>query len=78
MISTTVHRIQAHNDLSSSGALEQMGQISLQENPFLTRKSTQTLFLCKEQLRFFHCLEIVKGWLVPSMAEDPPLLRTGK
>jgi hypothetical protein len=31
-----VHRIQAHNDLSCSGALEQMGQISLQENPFIS------------------------------------------
>jgi hypothetical protein len=35
------------------------------------RAYTDVLFLCKAELRFFHCLEIVTGWLVPSAAEDP-------
>jgi hypothetical protein len=29
---------------------------------------TQVLFLCKAELGFFHFLEIVTGWLLPSAA----------
>jgi hypothetical protein len=33
------------------------------------RACTQVLFLCKAELRFFHFLEIVTGWLVPSAGQ---------
>jgi len=33
------------------------------------RPSTQALLLLKAQLQFFHSLEIVTGWLVPSTQE---------
>jgi len=35
------------------------------------RACTQVLFLCKAELGFFHFLEIVTGWLLPSTSEDP-------
>ncbi len=50
------------------------------------RACTQVLFLRKEELGFFHFLEIVTGrlrtfpvqaWLVHSTAEDPFCLKTG-
>ncbi len=34
------------------------------------RACTQVLFLGKAELGFFHFLEIVTGWLVPSIGED--------
>jgi hypothetical protein len=34
---------------------------------------TQVLFLRKAEMGFFHILEIVTGWLVPSTAENPAL-----
>jgi hypothetical protein len=34
---------------------------------------TQVLFLCKAELGFFHFLEIVKGWLVPSAGQKIPV-----
>jgi hypothetical protein len=42
------------------------------------RACTQVLFLLEAQLRFFHFLEIVTGWLVPSTQEgtDGSMLRT--
>jgi hypothetical protein len=47
-------------------------------NMYRRRACTLVLFLLKAELRFFHFLEIVTGWLlVPSTAEDPTLLKTG-
>jgi hypothetical protein len=34
---------------------------------------TQVLFLCKAELGFFHCLEIVTIWLVPSAGQKIPV-----
>jgi hypothetical protein len=39
------------------------------------RACTQVLFLHKAELGFFHFLEIVTGWLVPSTSEDLSLLK---
>jgi hypothetical protein len=36
------------------------------------RACTQVLFLCKAELGFFHFLEIVTGWLVPSALLEKP------
>ncbi len=36
------------------------------------RACTQGLFLCKAELGFFHFLEIVTGWLVPSVGQKIP------
>ncbi len=36
------------------------------------RACTQVLFLCKAELGFFHFLEIVTGWLVPSDVLENP------
>jgi hypothetical protein len=33
------------------------------------RAGTHVLFLCKAELGFFHFLEIVTGWLVPSVSQ---------
>jgi len=37
------------------------------------RAYTQVLFLHKAELGFFHCLEIVTGWLVPSAGQKIPV-----
>jgi hypothetical protein len=37
------------------------------------RACTQVLFLSKAELEFFHFLEMVKGWLVPSTGQKIPL-----
>jgi hypothetical protein len=37
------------------------------------RACTQVCFLCKAELRFFHFLEIVTGWVVPSARKKIPL-----
>ncbi len=37
------------------------------------RASTQVLFLRKAELAFFHFLEIVTGWLVPSPGQKIPV-----
>ncbi len=37
------------------------------------RAYTQVLFLRKAELGFFHCLEIVTGWLVPSAGQKIPV-----
>ncbi len=37
------------------------------------RACTQVLFLTKAELEFFHFLEMVKGWLVPSTSQKIPL-----
>jgi hypothetical protein len=37
------------------------------------KASTQFLFLCKAELGFFHFLEIVTGWLVPSAGHKIPV-----
>jgi len=34
---------------------------------------TQVLFLLKVELGFFHFLEIVRGWLVPSAGQKIPI-----
>ncbi len=36
------------------------------------RACTQVLFLCKAELGFFHFLEIVTGWLLPSARQKIP------
>jgi len=36
------------------------------------RACTWVLFLSKAELGFFHFLEIVTSWLLPSSTEDPP------
>ncbi len=42
------------------------------------RAYTQVLFLRKAELGFFHFLEIVTGWLVPSAGQKiPAQLKTG-
>jgi len=38
------------------------------------RACTQVLSLCRAELKFFHFLEIVTGWLVPSTGEKIPVL----
>jgi len=37
------------------------------------RACTQVLFLSKAELEFFHFLEMVKGWLVPSTGQKIPV-----
>jgi hypothetical protein len=37
------------------------------------RACAQVLFLCQPELGFFHSLEIVTGWLVPSAGQKIPL-----
>jgi len=37
------------------------------------RAYTQVLFLCKAELGFFHILEIVTCWLVPSAGQKIPV-----
>jgi hypothetical protein len=37
------------------------------------RACTHVLFLCKAELGFFHFLEIVTGWLVPSASQKIPV-----
>jgi hypothetical protein len=37
------------------------------------RASVQARFLCKAELGFFHFLEIVTGWLVPSTGQKIPV-----
>jgi hypothetical protein len=37
------------------------------------RACTQALFLSKAELGFFHFLEIVTGWLVPSIGQKIPV-----
>ncbi len=37
------------------------------------RALSQALLLCKAELGFFHILEIVTGWLVPSAGQKIPL-----
>jgi len=37
------------------------------------RACTQVLFLRKAELRFFHFLEIVIGWLIPSTGQNIPV-----
>jgi hypothetical protein len=37
------------------------------------RACTQVLFLCKAELGFFHFLEIMTGWLVPSAGKKIPV-----
>jgi hypothetical protein len=37
------------------------------------RPSTQVLFLHEAELGFFHFLEIVTGWLVPSAGQKSPV-----
>jgi hypothetical protein len=37
------------------------------------RASTQVLFLRKAELGFFHFLEIVTGWLLPSVGQKIPV-----
>ncbi len=37
------------------------------------RACTQVLFLCKAELGFFHFLETVTGWLVPSAGQKIPV-----
>ncbi len=44
----------------------------LRSPPKAGRACAQVLFLGKGKLGFFHFLEIVTGWLVPSTTEDPP------
>ncbi len=43
-------------------------QVENNERPF-----TQVLFLRKAELGFFHVLEIVTGWLVPSDGQKIPV-----
>jgi len=42
------------------------------------RACTQVLFLHKAELGFFHFLEIVTGWLVPSTGQKIPLAENTK
>jgi hypothetical protein len=51
-------------------------QISLKEHVGNHgRASTQVRFLRKAELRFFHVLEIVTSWMVPSASQKIPLAK---
>jgi hypothetical protein len=43
--------------------------------PKAGRACTQVLFIGKGKLRFFHFLEIVTGWVVPSAGQKIPVQR---